>query len=850
MTFFPSVRSFSPDFGLPFSPTPPPTNAFLPFDPMEIDPPQTSSSSSVNTPAANSSASSQNPSETLSAFRPFATSSPNPFSGLQSRPNPSMNPGVSFAIPQGRPTGSRPTPNLDDSLTPPFIKEAHEKGLPGTRGWFVVGKKQIMFNGLDLYTRLQDPEQAETSGLNPSQEDALETAKNHSQVFFAAVYPGENKDRLLPSTTVGALRGGIDLPFLSAYFRAVSTTTPQRDDCSTLARHYREGTGGVKIEPPLAAFWWKKTQEQNHDPRLQPSYNPLPLPPHMTQSSSASSALQKVSAITPAATEESTPYQGPISFNLKMLTQSPSRDHPTTVTVFSQKVVGPIPKSLAQRITDAFADKIPYILSWVMIREKGSKEYTLTLFDGANLHECFARSLENSKLPEPMKNAEEFFFAAIYPGETEFRPLPTQTKDILRKTASNTRLSIYCPTLSPSTSSNPSDGCYLLGNLYYRGDEKGGVEKDLKLAEFWWKKDADEKCPDCSFALAHYHRLAGRKEEGIKFLKQAADLGNEKAICEFDTHLDACSESGRGIPYYLNRDQRNLSQASQLLTAAKRQMKRGLNPIVGSAYEAVKLLVSVAEKGDAEAEYQLGLTYMDENIGYTPILIRRENIARWRTGENLPIKKEGKWTFALTEDFSWKQEEAIFWLTRATSRHHLFAQGALEKARALKPPNLQPANRVELSTEYTISINVSGAVRIWSGDLIETNHFTVPETCFAGVHRPSGKPGAPSFKTLIDQAMQEKRSYLLGWLFDETPEGRNVVLFDGLALYESFTKRSNHPDFSAKQQQIAEDARKNPAHEVFFAALHPDKKTFEALPPKTVDAVRKGDPNNLMSIYF
>lgn len=337
----------------------------------------------------------------------------------------------------------------------------------------------------------------------------------------------------------------------------------------------------------------------------------------------------------------------------------------------------------------------------------------VVLFDGMRLYSCLSRKENLSELPdiwdftpaqkEILQSAQvtqTVFFATIYPGNTQFRPLPLVTVASLaepklrqnslptyfRATAPVTDCPNQAASSATSLSSDKANDWYATGNRYYQG--ANGMEADSEIAAFWWEKGARALHAGCSFGLACYFsdkvlvpkesaaKEANRKKS-LEWLDRAAHQGHLKAMYElaanylenrtvpeeetltpgqrqlkafgwlykaaYQDHLPsmhrlaACYLENLALPEgeTPTLEERQLKGAGWLLKAAKRE-----GPNSETAYKAIaNWLLPLANRGNADAQYNLAAAYADPKFHTVPVMIQVDDPSLRLSQVTLWLKK-------------------------------------------------------------------------------------------------------------------------------------------------------------------------------------------------------------------
>ena len=188
------------------------------------------------------------------------------------------------------------------------------------------------------------------------------------------------------------------------------------------------------------------------------------------------------------------------------------------------------------------------------------------------------------------------------------------------------------------------DSQFILGSYYRTGDE--GVQRDFSLAFQWFAKAAENGDADSQYQLGCMYvsgeGVPENPSEGAKWLKAAADQGNSDAqwmyaICLKDgagvnkneplalQYFTKSAEQGNAEGQFnlgcLLRDgigcQPNLVQAMQWFQLASQQNNDGATYNLAVLYEdnspalAAQLYEKLAAKGVSDAQYNLGVMYMN-----------------------------------------------------------------------------------------------------------------------------------------------------------------------------------------------------------------------------------------------
>lgn len=310
--------------------------------------------------------------------------------------------------------------------------------------------------------------------------------------------------------------------------------------------------------------------------------------------------------------------------------------------------------TLEQSVKRAWDRGMPYVVGWFAPAQNLRKP-KIVLFDGESLFTCLAQEgtlSDNVKKGSPCFNEEQrgalkkaseiqtVFFAAISPNQIQFQLLLKTAPKILNTKGSPARVffvnyfratSPSIPSSSASSSSSSTvpefriQSWYRLGNFY--SQEKGLVKQNLETAAFWWQKSAAMNHTESLFALACYHSEKVSQDGGfsqeenlkaIGYLKQAADRGHLKAkheLAAWYVEIEKRKIPGESGLSVKEGERKGLQWASELwkiLNKPEHYKSAGMGKLLR------ELLLPLAEKGYAEAQYLLGVAYADPRIPSVP----------------------------------------------------------------------------------------------------------------------------------------------------------------------------------------------------------------------------------------
>lgn len=414
----------------------------------------------------------------------------------------------------------------------------------------------------------------------------------------------------------------------------------------------------------------------------------------LSSSSASSSQSMQIDQSTHQATKRKTTETSGKStqYTLPM----PNMQSPVLFSCVDKRIDGD-PNSPTFRICieRASQQNIPYTVGWLGAKSTPStqKDLTVLFFDGNQLYSCLTQTRDLSKVSDSwmftalqkkiLQSAQvtqAVFFATVYPGNTQFRPLPSVNianllgnpfpqnalPTYFRAVAHATDRSSQAASSATSLSSVEAADWYAAGNHYYHG--ANGMEKNSETAAFWWIKGANKRHADCSFGLACYFldkfldpdqhaKSKTNLKHSIDWLKEAAKQGHLKATHE----LAARYLENKAMSDDPTLEQRQLRGASWLIHAAKKENPEE-NP--KSGFKAVTVLLPLAHEGNARAQYGLGLAYVDPTVHIIPLI-------------------------GLLDASSSRLDQAIFWLEKAAAQGHPEATALLATAKEKRAKELQ-----------------------------------------------------------------------------------------------------------------------------------------------------------------
>jgi len=183
----------------------------------------------------------------------------------------------------------------------------------------------------------------------------------------------------------------------------------------------------------------------------------------------------------------------------------------------------------------------------------------------------------------------------------------------------------------------------MLGNCYAEGR---GVEKNPEQAVQWWRKAAEKDNPKAQYRLGKAYLegvgVAKNPQQAVDWITRSARQGDKDA----QFLLGKMYYEGYNVPYEKETARNWLSRAAEQAHSDAINLLAVLNGMVKTTtkvyQQSAEVLVDKAEKGDPQAEYELGLRY-----------------------------ESGAW------DVNKDNKKALFWLTRAANDGNRLAMKTL-----------------------------------------------------------------------------------------------------------------------------------------------------------------------------
>jgi len=149
-----------------------------------------------------------------------------------------------------------------------------------------------------------------------------------------------------------------------------------------------------------------------------------------------------------------------------------------------------------------------------------------------------------------------------------------------------------------------------LGSCYAEGR---GVEKDPQRAVLWWRKAAEKDNPKAQYLLGKAYLegvgVGKNPEQAIDWITRSAEQGDKDA----QYLLGKMYYEGYNVPYEKETARNWLSRAAEQAHSGAINLLSVLNGMVETTtkvyQQSAEVLVDKAEKGDPQAEYELGLRY-------------------------------------------------------------------------------------------------------------------------------------------------------------------------------------------------------------------------------------------------
>ncbi|HED19130.1 MAG TPA: sel1 repeat family protein [Gammaproteobacteria bacterium] len=149
-----------------------------------------------------------------------------------------------------------------------------------------------------------------------------------------------------------------------------------------------------------------------------------------------------------------------------------------------------------------------------------------------------------------------------------------------------------------------------LGNCYAEGR---GVEKDPQQAVLWWHKAAEKDNPKAQYRVGKAHLegdgVSKNPERAVYWITRSAEQGNKDA----QYLLGKMYYEGYNVPYEKEAARSWLSRAAGQAHSGAINLLAVINGMVDTTtkvyQQSAKVLADKAEKGDPQAEYELGLRY-------------------------------------------------------------------------------------------------------------------------------------------------------------------------------------------------------------------------------------------------
>ena len=149
-----------------------------------------------------------------------------------------------------------------------------------------------------------------------------------------------------------------------------------------------------------------------------------------------------------------------------------------------------------------------------------------------------------------------------------------------------------------------------LGSCYAEGR---GVEKDPQQAVQWWRKAAEKDNPKAQYLLGKAYLegvgIGKNPEQAIDWITRSAGQGDKDA----QYLLGKMYYEGYNVPYEKETARNWLSRAAEQAHSGAINLLAVLNGMVKTTtkvyQQSAEVLVDKAEKGDPQAEYELGLRY-------------------------------------------------------------------------------------------------------------------------------------------------------------------------------------------------------------------------------------------------